>query len=85
MTRDEFLDFYEEHWNDHNTIYAELLKLFDQHEREMALLKNSTGSVQNNECSDKDEEIIHLKALLQKCQDSLDEERHQLDRLKKSV
>jgi uncharacterized protein (DUF342 family) len=84
MTRDEFLDFYDENWNDHNKVYSQLLKLFEAHERQIALLKNSSASQKEDDtCDSKDEEIAHLKAMLQQCHDSLDEERHKIENFKK--
>ena len=84
MTKDEFLDFYDENWQDHNKVYAQLLKLFEAHEYELAAIKSSPHETADDRSHAKDEQITRLKTMLQQCHDSLDEERHKLDNLKKS-
>ena len=70
MTSDEIFDFYDENWNDYNKINVMLHQVINQHEEEIKVLKNKLDNVDNTK------EVSKLKALLQECHDTLDEERH---------
>ena len=83
MTKDEFIDFYEEHWSDHNLVYNKLVEFLDEQERKIALIKQEVGNNPNmdalDEVCDLKVEIETLKMRLQKCHDRLDEETHKLE------
>ena len=80
MTKEEILDFYDNNWNDHNTVYNMLDKIIDNYEDKIKMLSKNIQS-ENTQTTD-DEEIKRLKSLLLECQDRLDEETHSLKNLK---
>jgi len=80
MTKEEILDFYDNNWNDHNTVYNMLYKVIDNYENEIDRLNNSLKN--KNIIHEDDNEVEILKSLLLECQDRLDEETHSLKDLK---
>jgi len=74
MIKDDILDFYDQHWEDHHKVYARLVELLREHEEEIARLKKNSDCTQQKE--DDAHEIARLKHLLRQCQDKLDEETH---------
>lgn len=79
MTKDEAYEYFDDHWTDYNAIHALLDKIFDHHERQIALLKNAPSATVPP--TEDQSELLRLKDLLKKCQDRLDEETHQLQKL----
>lgn len=76
MTESEILDYYNEHWNDYNKIVDMLHDIIDKHTNEIENLQNKLDAkVANDNYAQK---VKELEKLLQKCQDSLDEETHTL-------
>lgn len=74
MTKDEAYDYFDEHWKDYDAIHYLLDTIFDQHEREKAQLQSTFP--QATLAQSEPEELFHLKEMLQKCRDQLDEETH---------
>ncbi|MBD3823645.1 MAG: hypothetical protein IE916_03955 [Epsilonproteobacteria bacterium] len=79
MTKEEALDYYDEHWNDYNAIYSMLHELFDSHERQMAMVRQEAAK------SNASAEITKLEEMLRECQDRLDEETHKLEKFEPLV
>ncbi|MEA1918835.1 MAG: hypothetical protein U9N52_03260 [Campylobacterota bacterium] len=77
MTKDEILDFYEDNWEEHNTVFIMLSEELSRFETEIAYYKSKL--LQNSDNDENMKEILHLKKLLQQCEDSLDEERHKIE------
>lgn len=67
MTRDEIFNFYDENWNDYNTVMDMLHNIVDKYEDEINILKNKSSN---------SSEVDKLKEQLKRCEDGLDEERH---------
>lgn len=79
MRKEEAYEYFDEHWTDYNAIHSLLDKIFDHHERQISLLKSAPSSLNGH--TDEQNELNRLRELLKKCQDRLDEETHQLQKL----